>query len=121
MKPVRERKIVAKKQAASKKKAIRQKMRGARSKAELTNPVALWNRRGLGSTSGGQSGDTQGLSRKEASDSESVEELTEEGQSFEAEAVSGVEDAKDPDQGEVATTEVREDDVPPEYNDRNKI
>jgi len=75
----------------------------------------------LGSASGGQSGDTQGLSRKEDSDSESVEELTEEGQSFEAEAVSGVENAKDPDEGEVTTTEVPEDDVPPEYNDRNKI
>ena len=74
----------------------------------------------MGSESGGQSGDTQGLSRMEDADSESVEELLEEGQSFEAEAVSGVENAKDADQGEVTTSEVPEDDVPPEYLDRDK-
>jgi hypothetical protein len=61
------------------------------------------------------------LSEKEDVDSESVEELAEEGQDFEAEVVSGVENAKDPDQGEVTTTEVPEDDVPPEYTDRDKI
>jgi hypothetical protein len=75
----------------------------------------------LGAASGGQSGDTQGLSQIEEADSESVEELVEEGQYFEAEAVSGVEDAKDPDQGEVTTSEVPEDDVPLEYTDRDKI
>ena len=75
----------------------------------------------MGSASGGQSGDTQGLSRREDFDSESVEELAEEGQSLEAEVVSGVENAKDPDQGEVTTSEVPEDDVPSEYTDRNKI
>jgi hypothetical protein len=117
MEIVRKKKIAAKRKAAPKKKLIRRKKRGARSKAEMTSPVALWDRRGLGSASGGQSGDTQGLSRKEDSDSESVEELAEEGQSFEAEAVSGVENAKDPDEGEVTTTEVPEDDVPEEYDD----
>ena len=61
------------------------------------------------------------MSRTEDVDSESVEELAEEGQTFEAEAVSGVENAKDPDQGEVTTSEVPEDDVPPEYRDRNKL
>ena len=86
-------------------------------KSVATNPVAAWNRRGLGSASGGQSGDTEGLSQKESVDSESVEELAEEGQDFEAEAVSGVENAKDPDQGEVTTREVPEDDVPREYTD----
>jgi len=50
-----------------------------------------------------------------------VEELLEEGQSFEAEAVRGVENAKDPDESEVTTSEVPEDDVPPEYTDRNKF
>ncbi|HTQ84733.1 MAG TPA: hypothetical protein VMI93_00860, partial [Candidatus Solibacter sp.] len=78
------------------------------------------SRRGLGSASGGQSGDLQGLSRVEDADSESVEELLEEGQTFEAEAVSGVENARDADQGEVRTSEVPEDDVPPEYSDRDK-
>jgi hypothetical protein len=114
-------KAAAKGRAAAKRKAIRRKRIGTRRKAEITNPVAIRGRRGLGSDSGGQSGDTQGLSRKENFDSESVEELSEEGQSFEAEAVSGVENAKDPDQGEVTTTEVPEDDVPSEYTDRNKI
>src|SRR5438067_1203514 len=57
-------------------------------------------RRGMGAGSAGQSGDAQGLSRKENVDSESVEDLVEEGQSYEAEVVSGVENALDPDQGE---------------------
>ncbi len=65
----------------------------------------------------GQSGDVQGISSVEDVDSESVEELLEEGQAFEAEAISGVENAPDADQGEVKTKEVPEDDVPPEYRD----
>jgi hypothetical protein len=48
-------------------------------------------------------------------DSESVEELAEEGNAFEAEVVEGVEDARDPDVSEVTTREVPEDDVPAEY------
>jgi hypothetical protein len=114
-------KAAEKKRAAAKRKAIRRKRIGTRRRAEITNPVAIRGRRGLGSDSGGQSGDTQGLSRNENFDSESVQELLEEGQSFEAEAVSGVENAKDPHQGEVTTTEVPEDDVHSEYTDRNKI
>ena len=70
---------------------------------------------GLGPDSGGQSGDTQGLSDVAEAGTESVEELVEEGQSFEAEAISGVEDAPDPDVAEVHTREVPEDDVPAEY------
>jgi hypothetical protein len=68
--------------------------------------------------SGGQSGDTQGLSKRERSDSESVEELAEEGQAFEAEVIEGVEDAPDADVSEVKTHEVPEDDVPSEYDDK---
>ena len=63
----------------------------------------------------GQSGDTQGLPDVAEAGSESVEELLEEGQSFEAEAISGVEDAPDPDVAEVHTRQVPEDDVPSEY------
>jgi hypothetical protein len=66
----------------------------------------------------GQSGDLQGLSGQATADSESVRELLEEGQYFEADAVRGVENAPDPDQGEVRTKEVPEDDVPPEYRER---
>ncbi len=71
---------------------------------------------GMGPDSAGQSGDTQGLSDVAEADSESVEELLEEGQSFEAEAISGVENAPDPDVSEVHTRQVPEDDVPTEYD-----
>jgi hypothetical protein len=72
------------------------------------------SRRGLGAHSAGQSGDTQGLSNVQEADSESVEELVEEGQDFEAGAVAGIEEA-DASQGEVRTHQVLEDDVPREY------
>ena len=67
---------------------------------------------------GEQPGDVQGLSHVERADSESVEELLEEGNAFEAGAVKGVEDAEDADEAEARTHEVLQDDVPPEY--RNK-
>ena len=70
-----------------------------------------------GSDSAGQSGDTQGLTDDAEADSESVLELAEEGQSFEAEAIGGVEDAPDADVSEVHTKQVPEDDVPAEYLD----
>jgi hypothetical protein len=60
-------------------------------------------------------GDLQGISMRDRADSESVGELLEEGQTLEAEAVQGVEDAPDADQGEIRTREVPEDDVPLEY------
>jgi len=65
-----------------------------------------------------QSGDTQGLSNAEWANSESVEELAADGQAFEAAAVSGVEDAGDPDVHEVKTREVPQDDVPREYDEQ---
>jgi len=55
-----------------------------------------------------------------AANSESVEELLEEGNASEAEAVQGVESALDADQGEVQTHEVPEDDVPQEYLDKDR-
>lgn len=75
--------------------------------------------KGLGPGSAGQSGDTQGLSDVAEAGSESVEELVEEGQSFEAEAVSGVEEASGGDVEEVRTRQVPEDDVPPEYLEKD--
>jgi len=72
--------------------------------------------KGLGPDSGGQSGDTQGLSEEATADSESASELLEAGQSFEAEAISGVEDETDGEVKEVHTRQFREDDVPPEYD-----
>ena len=65
-------------------------------------------------------GDLQGISMRDRADSESVGELLEEGQTLEAEAVSGVEDALDADQGEIRTHEVPEDDVPEEYLDNDR-
>jgi hypothetical protein len=67
--------------------------------------------------SAGQSGDTQGLPDEAEAGPESVEELVEEGQSFEAEVIGGIENAPDPDVAEVHTHEVPEDDVPSEYLD----
>jgi len=72
----------------------------------------------LRSRSAGQSGDLQGLSNIEGADSESVDELIEEGNAFEADVVSGVESAGDADEKEVRTHEVPEDDVPGEYLDK---
>jgi hypothetical protein len=67
------------------------------------------------SVSAGQSVGDQGLPRDASADSESVEELLEEGNSFEAGVVFGVENSKDPSVSEVTTHEVPEDDVPGEY------
>jgi len=107
--------------SATPKKAVKRKAArkpAARGKADRTELVE-YQRRGLGAMTGGQAGDTQGISARLRADSESVEELLEEGQTFEAEAVAGVENALDPDQSEVITHEVPEDDVPEEYREKD--
>ncbi len=77
-------------------------------------------KKGLGPDSAGQSRRTiKGLSDTAEAGSESVEELAEEGQSFEAEVIGGVEDAPDADVAEVHTRQVPEDDVPAEYLDQD--
>ena len=76
----------------------------------------LASRRG---ESGVRSADFEGLSRAEQADSESVDELVEEGNVFEAGAVAGVEEADDADEKEVHTHELPEDDVPEEYLDKD--
>ena len=105
-------------QASSKKttagKRAGQRKRPVRGKREIVDEVAF-TPKGLGSRAGGQSGDLQGLTNRDGADSESVDELLEEGNAFEAEIVKGVEDAGDADAGEVRTHEVPEDDVPGEY------
>jgi len=100
---------------APKKKAAKRRPRGKVDSVELVG----YQRKGLGSSTGGQSGDIQGISGRPGIDSESVTELLEEGQTFEAEAVSGVENAADPDVSEVVTHQVPEDDVPEEYQDKD--
>jgi hypothetical protein len=75
--------------------------------------------RGLGPEAAGQAGDIMGLSRIELAGPESVEELVEEGQAFEAGVLSGVENAPEPERGPIRTREVPEDDVPQEYLDED--
>jgi transposase len=117
------RKKLAKKKAARRKKAVRKTERTARirvrGKSETVDSVAFAPE-GLSARSGGQSGDLQGLSSREAADSESVDELLEEGNAFEAEIVKGVQDAGDAQEGEVRTHEVPQDDVPGEYRDKDE-
>jgi hypothetical protein len=118
-KPARpHKKSILMKKSAPKKRTNRRKKSTPRRPAEVSNPIFSPSGRGLGPGAGGQSGDNQGLSRKEFAGSESVEELAEEGQDYEAEVVSGVQNARDPDQGEVTTKEVPEDDVPTEYDEQ---
>lgn len=110
----------AKTKLSSKKKTAPKKARAPRKPAAASGPVvdtAAFTREGLRARSGGQSGDLQGLSNREGADSESVDELLEEGNAFEANIVKGVEDAGD--EGEVHTHEVPEDDVPGEYLDKD--
>jgi hypothetical protein len=79
---------------------------------------SLSEEREMEAESGIQSGDMEGLSALEDVDSESVEELLEEGQYFEAGVISGVEEAEAR-PGEVRTREVPVDDVPQEYLDED--
>ena len=71
-----------------------------------------------GPDSAGQSGDIQGLDAQEDVENESVRELVEEGQFYEASVVEGVEDAPPADSGPVRVHRRREDDLPSEYSDQ---
>lgn len=62
---------------------------------------------GIGPSAAGQSGDLQGLSNVADADSESVEQLVEEGQAIEADVIAGVEDAPDADSSEIHTRQRR--------------
>ena len=89
-----------------------------RNKSQKRGP-SQFLRETTGSQSGEQSGDLQGLSNLESADSESVDELLEEGNAFEAGVISGVERAGEREGREVRTREVPEDDVPGEYLDED--
>jgi hypothetical protein len=108
--------------AATKKKMAKKKARKKmkeRGKSQSVDTVAF-EPEGLAACSGGQSGDLQGLSNIAGADSESVNELLGEGNAFEAEVVKGVQDAWDADKSEVTTHEVPQDDVPGEYDDKDR-
>jgi hypothetical protein len=125
-------KKLAKKKPALKKAAVRTKALGQKTTGARTPTVLRTRVRGksqsmdteafapeeLRERPGGQSGDLQGLSNIEGADSESVAELIEEGNAFEADAVAGVEHAGENDRKEVRTHEVPQDDVPGEYRDK---
>ncbi len=125
-------KKLAKKKAAPKRAVVKAKLGGkkttvgktagtlkkqvqGKSQSVKTVPFAP---EGLRAQAGEQSGDLQGLSNVQGADSESVNELLEQGNSFEVEVVKGVEDAGEADKGEVRTHEVPQDDVPEEYLDK---
>ena len=131
-KTVAPRKKAVKKKAAPKKAEVKTKAGGkkttsrktagtlkkqGRGKSQSVDTVAFAPE-GLGGRSGEQAGDLQGLSNVQGADSESVDELLEEGNAFEADVVKGVEDAGDTDEREVRTHEVPQDDVPGEYLDK---
>ena len=111
-------KMTSAKIAAGLKKPVR---RSSQSVSTGAFPRQRQGARGVGSgaQSGAQSGDLQGLSSVAGPDSESVDELLEEGNAFEADVVSGVENAGNADGREVRTHEVPEDDVPEEYLDKD--
>ena len=125
-------KKLGKKKPALKKAAVKTKTLGPKTTGARTPTVLRTRVRGksqsvdteafapeaLRERSGGQSGDLQGLSTIEGADSESVAELIEEGNAFEADAVAGVEHAGETGQKEVRTHEVPQDDVPSEYRDK---
>jgi hypothetical protein len=110
---IRARKPVRSRRAARGK--TRRKIPTKKGRASPAGSIIALQQRGLGAEAAGQSGDIEGLARVARANSESVEELSEEGQSFEAGVVAGVEEAQNADESEVITHEVLEDDVPSEY------
>ncbi len=122
-KKVAPKKAEVKTKAGARKTAVGKTARAAkkqvRGKSQTVDTV-VFAPEGLAASSGGQSGDLQGLSSLAGANSESVDELLEEGNAFEADAVKGVQDAGDADEEEVHTHEVPQDDVPGEYRDKDK-
>jgi hypothetical protein len=113
--------IVKKKGRAGSSKS---KRTGQRSRAKTTRVYThqegvTFEPETAGLRTGGQSGDLQGLRDVEGADLESVDELLEEGNAFEADVVAGVEHVEDDEEREVHTHEVPEDDVPEEYEDKD--
>ena len=100
----------ARKKAEVKTKAAGKKMIGGKTASALKKQVreksqsvdtVSFSPEVPGARSGQQSGDLQGLSSVEGADSESVGELLEEGNAFEADVVTGVENAGNADEKEV--------------------
>jgi hypothetical protein len=112
-------KATSKKTAAKKRAGTSSRKMTAVSGDAWREPARESNHEAMELRSEVESGDLQGLRGIEDVDSESVEELIEEGNAFEAAIVMGVEEAEDHDGREVYTHEVPEDDVPEEYRNED--
>jgi len=111
-----------KKRTAAPKKATKRRVRTKSASVSTARELEqdIRNRRvNAASAPETRQSDFRGLSREEEADSESVDELVEEGNIFEAGAVAGVEEADNSDEREVHTHEVPEDDVPDEYLEKD--
>jgi hypothetical protein len=108
-----------KKVSSSSRKPIKTAKSSRQNATRKNSPRAVFEPRRAGARADTQAGDLQGLSDIEAADSESVSELLDEGNAFEADVVAGVEQADDDGVREVHTHEVPEDDVPEEYLDKD--
>jgi hypothetical protein len=107
---------------AASKRSLARKMKFSAKRKKVTSTSLVMETAPLSSVErphlDGQAGDLQGLSSRPTANSETVQELLEEGNALEAEAIQGVENALDADQGEVEH-EVPEDDAP-EYLDKDR-
>lgn len=106
------------KKKSAKKVTAKKRVRSRKTRKPTQPESAVFDQGAVRSRSGAQSGDLQGLRDIESADSESVDELIEEGNAFEADVVAGVEHADEDQEREVHTHEVPEDDVPEEYLDK---
>jgi len=106
------------KKKSAKKVTAKKRVRSRKTRKPTQPESAVFEQGAVRSRSGALSGDLQGLRDIEGADSESVDELIEEGNAFEADVVAGVEHADEDQEREVHTHEVPEDDVPEEYLDK---
>ena len=92
----------------------------ARTKSTPIEPAKLVKKSDAetGAESAGQSGDLQGLPGNEDVENESVRELIEEGNYYEASVVDAVENTPPADEGPLRPRRRKEDDLPPEYADK---
>lgn len=113
----------AKKKTTKRKSAAGKRRRGGdvrETRGIETVPLSAIRPKARSARVGGGAGDYTGVSPVQGADSESPRELLEEGQTFEAEIVSSVQNVPNADKSEVRTREVPEDDVPPEYLDPDR-
>lgn len=109
----------ARKAAPKTRSRNRKKRASVSAEAEIKREFQSQSRRFGRRSAPRPSEELEGVSRAEQADSESVDELVEEGNLFEAGAVAGVQEADDAEEKEVQTHELLEDDVPEEYREED--